>query len=353
MPSKFLGDYSWTRGPVVINAPMAGFAGSALATAVTQAGGIGTIGMADDVTRIATELEAVAGLLGSTPSSRPSLFYQATGILPVGVGLLLFLTTPATVLPVLQSNPPAFVWLFAAPTLADYAPWVTALRAALPQTRIWIQVGSASAAVEVARTAAPDVLVVQGSDAGGHGFARGASVISLLPEIANRLHNDSGVKEGTLLVAAGGIVEGRGAAAALALGAEGVVMGTRFLAAQETTVHPAYRAAILAASDGALDTVRAPVFDSLRGPTIWPPLYDGRAIASQSYVEWTQGVDIDTIRWRCAEAAARDDRGYSDRVAVWAGAGVALVNEVQSTDDIVSSVREGAKKALRAAITGM
>ncbi|KAI1364774.1 inosine monophosphate dehydrogenase [Xylaria arbuscula] len=352
MPSKLLTDYPWTTGPVVINAPMAGFAGSALATAVTQAGGIGIIGTADSVSRIGTELQAVADVFSSSsPSpSRASTFYQTSGLVPVGVGLLLFLATPGAVLPSLQSHPPAFVWLFAAPTLADYAPWAAALRAALPKTRIWIQVGSASAAVEVARTAAPDVLVIQGSDAGGHGFVRGASVVSLLPEATARLAREGNAEKEITLVAAGGIVEGRGAAAALALGAAGVVMGTKFLAANETVVHPAYRAAVLGSSDGALDTVRAPVFDELRGPTIWPPLYDGRAIASASYSDWTKGVDIDIIRQRYAEAAARDDRGYSDRVAVWAGAGAALVNEVQPAGDIVNSVREGAKRALREAL---
>ena len=340
MPSKLLTDYPWTTAPVVINAPMAGSAGAALATAVTQAGGIGTIGFTDEITKLGTELQAVADTLSSSPSSRASSCYEGSGLLPVGVGLLLFLTTPDAVLPVLQSRPPALIWLFAAPTLADYASWTTALRAALPHTRIWIQVGSASAAVEVARTAAPDVLVMQGSDAGGHGFARGASVVSLLPETAARLGKETSVKSDITLVAA----------AALALGAAGVVMGTRFLAAHETNVHPAYRAAVLAASDGALDTARAPIYDLLRGPTIWPPLYDGRAIASQSYVEWTQGVDTNTIRQKYAEAAAREDRGYSDRAAVWVGAGAALVNEVEPAGDIVSSVREGAKKFLREAL---
>ncbi|KAK5630062.1 hypothetical protein RRF57_005777 [Xylaria bambusicola] len=355
MPSKLLTDYPWTTGPVIINAPMAGFAGSALAMAVTQAGGIGTIGSADNITALGTDLQAVADAFSSPSSSylSASTFYQSTGLLPVGVGMLLFLTTIDAVVPVLQPHPPAFLWLFAAPTLSDYAPWATALRAALPQTRIWIQVGSATAATEVARTAAPDVLVIQGSDAGGHGFARGASVISLLPETAVRLAADPSVEQaGTniTLVAAGGIVEGRGAAAALALGAAGVVMGTRFLAANETVVHSTYRAAMLSTSDGALDTARAPVFDELKGPTIWPPLYDGRAIASLSYLDWTNGVDIEVIRQRYAEAATRDNMGFSDRAPVWAGTGVALVNEVQPARDIVRSVREGTKKALRKAL---
>src|SRR5437763_563577 len=79
----------------------------------------------------------------------------------------------------------------------------------------------------------PDVLVMQGLDAGGHGWEKGAGVISLVPEAVDALEENGFAHIHVL--AAGGIVDGRGVAAALALGAEGVVMGTRFLGALETT----------------------------------------------------------------------------------------------------------------------
>ncbi|KAI1746933.1 2-nitropropane dioxygenase [Xylaria castorea] len=370
MASKLRADYPWTASPVIINGPMAGFAGSPLATAVTGSGGIGMIGLLDDTEGLSAQLEDVSNTFGSSSSSSSSssnpaasAFYQDTHLLPIGVGLLLFhLKTPEPVLPALRRHPPALVWLFAAPSLPDYAVWTTALRAALPATKVWIQVGTPSAAVEVARTAAPDVVVLQGSDAGGHGFARGASVVSLLPETTALFAAAAAAAAAAgpsttplpLLVAAGGIVDGRGVAAALSLGAAGVVMGTVFLAARETALHPAYRAAVLAARDGATATVRAAVFDELRGPTVWPGPYDGRALATESYGDWKAGVDIGVIRERLADAAKGEDRGFGGggggRAPVWAGAGVGLVNEVRKAGDIVVSVREGARSALRDAL---
>lgn len=105
----------------------------------------------------------------------------------------------------------------------------------------------------------------------GHGFEKGAGIISLLPEVADALATEG---YGNIpLVTAGGIVDGRGAAAALTLGAQGVVMGTRFLSATEANIHPKWRDAVLATSDGGQNTVRAKLFDELRGPNMWPERY--------------------------------------------------------------------------------
>ncbi|KAI8947747.1 inosine monophosphate dehydrogenase [Xylaria longipes] len=377
MTAKLRADYPWTSSPVIVNAPMAGFAGPPLATAVTASGGIGMIGIVNDTAALEAHLEDASKIFSSSspppppPSPHPSssspstsstststsspaasAFHQETHLLPIGVGLLLFaLQTPAPVLPALRRHPPALLWLFAAPSLSDYAVWTTTLRAALPNTKLWIQVGTPSAAAEVARTAAPDAIVLQGSDAGGHGFARGASIVSLLPETA-ALFAENGLST-TPLVAAGGIVDGKGVAAALSLGAAGVVMGTAFLAARETTLHPAYRAAVLAARDGAVATVRATVFDELRGPNVWPDAYDGRALATESYRDWVAGAEVGVLRARVKEAVEGEDKGFAGRAPVWAGAGVGLVNEVRPAREIVMDVREGARSALRAALDGI
>lgn len=219
---------------------------------------------------------------------------------------------------------PAVIWLFGARELSDYATWAERIRTASPHSMLWIQVGSVEAALTVAQTVRPDVLCVQGSDAGGHGFEKGAGIISLLPEIADAL-----VQAGFAdlhLVAAGGIVDGRSAAAAFALGAEGVVMGTRFLAATETNVHPSYREAILAASDGSQSTTRCKLFDELKGPNIWPEAYDGRGIVMESWQDHLDGVSIEEIRSRHAEAVQLDNKGFGSngkgRAAMWAGTGV-------------------------------
>ncbi|TRX96959.1 hypothetical protein FHL15_002265 [Xylaria flabelliformis] len=361
MASKLREDYPWTASPVIINAPMAGIAGTPLATAVTGSGGIGMIGI-DDAAKLQAQLEDASNIFGSSSSPSPnpaaSAFYQERGLLPIGVGLLVFhVKTLDLVLPALCQHPPALIWLFAAPSLPDYAAWTSMLRATLPTTKIWIQVGTSSAAVEVARTAAPDVIVAQGSDAGGHGFARSASVISLLPETTALFAAEkrllSTPRPPPVLVAAGGIVNGSGVAAALSLGAAGAVMGTAFLAAQETTLHPAYRAAVLDARDGATATVRSAVFDELRGPNVWPGVYDGRALATQSYREWITGTEIEVLREKVAEAVKGEDKGFGGRAPVWAGTGVGLVNEVRKAGDIVVSVREGARAALREALAAV
>ena len=136
------------------------------------------------------------------------------------------------------------------------------MRAASPRSKIWIQVGSVAAAVAVASSAhPPDVLVIQGLDAGGHGLARGAGIISLLPEVADALSAIGKPASDIPLIAAGGIADGRGAASALALGAAGVVMGTAFLGSSEIDLPDArYQAAVLRdagrrAADGAGDGV--------------------------------------------------------------------------------------------------
>ena len=110
------------------------------------------------------------------------------------------------------------------------------------------------------------------ANAGGHGFEKGAGIVSLVPEVHDALARDG--FSHIPLVASSGIVDARGVAAALALGAQGVVMGTRFLASEEVIVHPMYQAAVLQAQDGGQVTTRSKLFDELNGPNIWPAAYD-------------------------------------------------------------------------------
>ena len=334
--------YPWTSTPFIANAPMGGFANSALATAVTQAKGFGFIGAVFDMAALATELEKTSrALLGTDVPERDNT-------LPVGVGFLPFAAKLEDAAPVVAKFRPAAVWLFAAHELEDYATWAKRMREVSPQTKIWVQIGSVAGALRVAELLKPDVIVTQGLDAGGHGWEKGAGVISLLPEAADALV-ENGFGD-THLVAAGGIVDGRGVAAALALGAEGVVMGTRFLSAPETTVpHKGYREAVLAAKDGGQSTVRAKLFDELRGPNIWPVLYDGRGIVTDSYMDHVKGVDIEEIRRLHTEASKAEDGGFESenkRVTVWAGTGIGLVRDVKGAKEIVEEVREAAQKAL-------
>jgi nitronate monooxygenase/enoyl-[acyl-carrier protein] reductase II len=100
-----------------------------------------------------------------------------------------------------------------------------------------------------------DVIIAQGSEAGGHsGYV---STLTLVPQVVD-------AADGIPVVAAGGIVDGRGLAAAMALGAQGVAMGTRFLATAEMAIDPAWKQLIVSA--GSADSVAAPVLDGLLPP---------------------------------------------------------------------------------------
>jgi nitronate monooxygenase len=328
----------WTSSPLIVNAPMAGFAGGNLALAVTLAGGLGMIGGVFNMDDVRKELQIAAEAFKANPV--PS----ASGALPIGVGFLPFVLKLDDVLPVIEEYKPAVVWLFGAKSLDDYAEWVSSMRKVSPESKIWIQLGSVAAALHVAKTAQPDVLCLQGADAGGHGFEKGASIVSLLPEASDTL-----AREGFShipLVASGGIADGRGVAAALALGAQGVVMGTRFLASKEINVHPVYQDALLEAQDGGQVTTRSKLFDQLRGPNIWPELYDGRGLVAQSHKDYADGMSLEWIQRLHNEAVSGEDRGFKTglqgRAAIWAGTGVGLVKEVQSAKDILESVREQA-----------
>jgi nitronate monooxygenase len=90
-------------------------------------------------------------------------------------------------LAVLQEFKPAVVWLFAAKAISNYENSASQIRAASPGSKIWIQCGGITAALEICSVAKPDVLVMQGADAGGHGFEKGAGIIFLLPETSDTL----------------------------------------------------------------------------------------------------------------------------------------------------------------------
>lgn len=179
--------------------------------------------------------------------------------LPIGVGFVAYDSSAAdhfneTTLPILAKHRPGVVWLFApSPERPDtIRKIIQGLRQSAASTmndtaqsgaesgssanswdlHIAVQVGTVQAAEDAVKDGA-DIIVAQGTDAGGHQFASGASILSLVPEIADMLaklggnEQDGGVKKEVALWAAGGIADGRGVAAALALGADGAVMGTR------------------------------------------------------------------------------------------------------------------------------
>ena len=312
-----------------------------LAFAVSQAGGMGFLAAGTDVTDLRSELQKVADLVAQSPIPGSS-----PDCLPIGVGFINWGVGLDTALEALEEHIPAAVWFFAPRKNEDLIDWTSKIReVSKGKTKIWIQIGTITDAVEVARTCYPDVLVVQGVDAGGHGQAQGAGIVSLFPEVADTLQG-IGMKD-IPLVAAGGIVEGRGAAACLALGACGIVMGTRFLASKEATIAKGYQGDVLRTTDGGRTTVRTSVYDTLRG-TEWPLPYNGRAIVNRSHSDAQNGMHVDENKRLYEEALQKGDDGWgeSGRVTAYAGSAVGLVKEVQFAKSIIDEVRQDIAKVL-------
>jgi len=147
------------------------------------------------------------------------------------------------------------------------------------------------------------------------------------------------------VVAAGGITDGRGLAAALTLGAAGALLGTLFYATEECLASPAAKRRVVAASGD--DTVRTTVFDIARGID-WPTAYTGRAIANDFTHRWHGRVDdlqrvAATERERYARAAAAGDM---DTAVVFAGEGIDLIHDIVPAGQVVARLVAEAEACL-------
>jgi nitronate monooxygenase len=259
------------------------------------------------------------GEAGSTAEVRKGLLKNDNiktanpSTLPIGVGFLLFAVSLDEAIAVISRHLPAIIWLACPTDERDFETWSNAVRKAAPASKIWIQVASVAVALRVASACSPDVLIMQGAHAGGHGPFPGSCIVSLVPETRDALDREGFSK--IAIFAAGGIGDGRGVAAALACGADGVVMGTRFLASSEVDM-PAedFREAVLEMSDGGVSTARSNVFDELTGRNIWPSQYDGRAIAGASYKDFNSGTSLAEAQSRYANAVKEAHKGYGGEV---------------------------------------
>lgn len=305
-----------------------------LAVAVSRAGGFGFLAAGTDVSELKSELQRAADLVKDSPIERAT-----ADVLPIGVGFINWGVQLDTAVEALKEHVPAAVWFFAPRENQDLVVWTERIReVSHGRTKVWIQIGTRADAVEVARLCNPDVIVVQGCDAGGHGLVQGASIVTLLPEVADALKE---IGCGSVpLIAAGGLVEGRGAAASLALGASGVVMGTRFLASKEANIAKGYQDDVIRSKDGGVSTIRSSVYDQVRGTAGWPAEYGGRGIVNQTFMDAKSGMHVDENKKLYAEAMKKGDEGWGEdgRMTAYAGSGVGLVNEVLSARDIVWKV---------------
>jgi nitronate monooxygenase len=215
----------------IVSAGMGGIAGAELAAAVSEAGGLGTLGLA------AFNLEGVRNEISAA---------QARTKKPFAANLLVPFLRPGIVDAVAETGVEAVTFFWGDPR--EYVRAISTLHKA--GTRIIWQCGSAEEA-RWAADAGADAIIAQGFEAGGH--VRGqVTTLVLVPEIRDALPDMP-------LIAAGGMADGRGLVAAIALGADGAAFGTRFLASVEATAHPLYKKRILSAH--AADTIHTTLFD--------------------------------------------------------------------------------------------
>jgi nitronate monooxygenase len=181
-----------------------------------------------------------------------------------------------------------------------------------------------------------DVIVAQGTEAGGHGMSE--SLFTLLPQLADACPD-------TPVVAAGGVADGRGLAAAMMLGAEGVLMGTRFYASQEANGNPEAKRRIVAAAGG--QTVRSIVFDLSRGNR-WPAPYTGRLLRNSHLDRWLGREDELEAHGEEVgrDYAAARERGDFEVAGVIAGEACALIHDIPPASEIVERIVTEAERLL-------
>jgi nitronate monooxygenase len=297
--------------PIML-APMDVVADGRLAAAVSRAGGFGIIGGGyGDEAWLTREMDAA-------------------GDARVGVGFITWSMArqPRLLDMVLERRPPAVMLSFG--EVQPHADRIKA-RGAL----LLCQVQTLDQARQALAHGA-DVLIAQGAEAGGHGIARGT--FPLVPAIAD-------IAGDVPVAAAGGIADGRGLAAALMLGADGVLMGTRFYASQEAAAPAGAKDRIVAATGDA--TIRSVLFDIVRR-NVWPAPYSGRVLQNSFSERW-RGREVELLQKQAEEAARYDaarSAGDFDTAAVIAGEAMDLIGDIPPASVIVERVATEAEALL-------
>lgn len=283
-----------------------------LVAAVSNAGGLGVLGCsgrsAEAIHRAAAEIRRLTDR-------------------PFGLNFLLCFLDEQAFVAALEERPPVMALAWGDPTDATR-------RAREAGCRVMMMVPTAREAERAARAGA-DVIVAQGTEAGGH--AGHVATLPLVPQVVD-------VVGDVPVVAAGGIVDGRGLAAALALGAQGVLMGTRFLATEEAPIHQAWKQKILEAADDS--TVFTEVYE-IATERVWPGAW-GRAIRNRFTDEW-HGREAEVrqhVAWMKPAIAEARATGDPDLMPLWAGQGVGLVREILPAGQVVRRMVEEAEQAL-------
>ena len=301
----------------ILSAPMALISGGRLAAAVTSAGGLGLIG----------------GGYGDSDWLRRE-FDLAEGT-RVGCGFITWsLARKPELLDEALERQPATMML----SFGDLQPFADRIRAV--GVPLIAQVQTLDHAYQ-ALDAGADILVAQGGEAGGHGMTV-RSTFTLVPDVVDLAAERS---PETLVLAAGGVADGRGLAAALTLGADGVVVGTRLWATPEALVSPRAQERALQASGD--DTYRTRVYDIVRRLD-WPPEYNERTLSNPFCDGWHGNESEllsslpDAVSTYEAAVAAED----FDVAAMFVGEAIGRINDVRPAAHLVADMAADADRIL-------
>ncbi|MEP5760298.1 MAG: nitronate monooxygenase [Litoreibacter sp.] len=310
----------------ILSAPMGGAAGPDLVAAVCNAGGYGVIPLwgkpVDDV---------VSGIAGVKALTDRNFAVNLNLSLPYEESLDVCITENVHAVSLFWGMDPAAI-----------------TRAKDGGLTVMASVGSVEEA-QRAEDAGADVIVAQGWEAGGHVWSK-VSTMALIPAVSGAVNIP--------VVAAGGIADGRGMAAAMMLGASGVWIGTRFLASTEASIHEDYRRLILAATETQTEWYHN-LYD-----VSWPDA-PHRALRNSTAQAWRDAGasapggrpnEHEVIGYRPnGDAVQRyqsytplpETKGEVEAMSLWAGQGVSLIRDVMPAADIVEEVYQEARQIMR------
>jgi nitronate monooxygenase len=292
----------------IISAPMATAATGELAYAVSHAGGLGLIGGGyGDIEWIRRqfdtkqETEVGCGLITWALDEKPDALEQTLALKPKAL------------------------WL----SFGDPEPYAKMIKDS--GTALICQVQTVKDAQHALYCGA-DIIVAQGSEAGGHCETR--STMTLVPEVADIIAKSS---PETLLCAAGGIADGRGLAAALMLGADGVVMGSRLWASVEANVPNTMQQAALDATGD--HTIRTRVMDIARELN-WPERYSAHVLKNAFTEKWHNNIDglLGQAKQESAKWKAGWETGDVEAANTSVGESTGLIDEIEPVKNIIQDI---------------
>ena len=287
-----------------------------LVSAVSNAGGLGTLGCHQ---------------LNPEQIQHTAAQIREKTDKPFGLNFLIFGVREENFAAALAVRPAIIAFAWPRPE-QDLKPFIKRVHDA--GAKVTFMVGGVPEAQRAAEAGA-DVIVAQGSEGGGHVGLQAS--LPLVPMVVDAVAPIP-------VVAAGGYADGRGLAAALALGAQGVLMGTRFLATIESPLHQNFKQAIVE-SDGH-DTVLTEVPDIASG-VVWPGAM-GRVRRNHFIDRWS-GREW-ALRRDQAEALTgiKDARGRGDveETPLWMGQDAGLIGDIASAGAIVKRIAREAEEIL-------